>query len=146
MRLRLTTRGVLSGLFRRQLKGGSLLPLNRGNSRLLIRASCFDPPVNLGGVLLHVGSGKCRPILTRPRHCTCVSRSSCQRLGSVNIGFRVGLPSVTNVCNGQVGGGTVFLVERRTVTCVKASVRDCDVFRGFVYADIAEGMRGLLSL
>lgn len=65
-------------------------------------------------------------------------------MGSVKIGFRFGLPSVTNVCNGQVGGGTVLLLGRGTVARVKASVRGCGVFRGFVYADVAGGVRGYL--
>ncbi len=85
---------------------GSLLPVKGSQGYLLIRASFFGPPCGLRGLLRQLGRGKCVPILTRPRHCVCVRRSSCGVLEKGKILFRLGLFSLSNTCNSRTGRGT----------------------------------------
>lgn len=142
VRLTLTTRCVVSGLFRRQLRGSSLLPFRRKGRCLLIRASCFGPPVRLLSVLRHVREGNCCPLLTRPRQCRCVQVGSCGVLGSGRVSFRLGVPSLIKVCNGRVRGGTGVLLGTKVCSLKKGSIRSLV----FCIATYGRGVSGLSFL
>lgn len=92
--LHLAAEYMLDNLFEERLESRDLLPLGTECQHLLVETSCYNPPMNLSGVLERIKSKGYFPVLAHPERYQYMDRKQYKSLKSEGILFQLNLPSV----------------------------------------------------
>lgn len=92
--LHLAAEYMLDNLFEDRLERGDLLPLGTEGQHLLVETSCYNPPMNLSGILDRIKAKGYFPVLAHPERYQYMDRKQYESLKANGILFQLNLPSV----------------------------------------------------
>ncbi len=92
--LHLAAEYMLDTLFEERLESGDLLPLGTESQHLLVETSCYNPPMNLSGILERIKAKGYFPVLAHPERYQYMDRKQYESLKANGILFQLNLPSV----------------------------------------------------
>ena len=86
---------MLDDLFEKRLAENDLLPLR--DNYLLVETSCFNPPMDMDGMLKRVMAGGYFPVLAHPERYIYMTMNDLYRLKTMGVQFQLNLPSIAGV-------------------------------------------------
>lgn len=131
--LHLAAEYMLDNLFEERLESVDLLPLGTEGQHLLVETSCYNPPMNLSGILERIKAKGYFPVLAHPERYQYMDRKQYDSLKSKGILFQLNLPSVF----GYYGPGT----KAKAVSMLKKgyySYIGCDLHRLHTFEKLYE--------
>lgn len=93
--LRLAAEYRMDNLFEKRLAENDLLPLR--DDHLLVEASCFNPPMDMDGLLERVMERGYFPVLAHPERYVYLTLTDLYRLKTIGVQFQLNLPSIAGV-------------------------------------------------
>ena len=91
--LGLTPHIMEDNLFEERLESGDLLPAGPEHDHLLVETSCYNPPIDLEGILMKIKSKGYYPILAHPERYHYMDMDRYRSLKAEGIRFQLNLPS-----------------------------------------------------
>lgn len=95
--LRLGAENMIDTLFEERLANNDLLPIGENGNHLLVETSCFNPPMDLYGILEQIRQKGYHPVLAHPERYTYMSSKDYTRLKEKNIKLQLNLPSLVGM-------------------------------------------------
>lgn len=95
--LHLTAEYMMDTLFEERLESGDLLPAGPEQDHLLVETSCYNPPIDLEGILMKVKSRGYYPILAHPERYHYMDMDRYRNLKAEGIRFQLNLPSAAGL-------------------------------------------------
>lgn len=91
--LHLAAEYMMDNLFEERLESGDLLPAGPEHDHLLVETSCYNPPIDLEGILMKIKSKGYYPILAHPERYHYMDMDRYRSLKAEGIRFQLNLPS-----------------------------------------------------
>lgn len=91
--LHLAAEYMMDTLFEERLESGDLLPACPEQDHLLVETSCYNPPIDLEGILMKIKSEGYYPILAHPERYHYMDLDRYRSLKAEGIRFQLNLPS-----------------------------------------------------
>lgn len=95
--LHLAAEYMMDTLFEERLESGDLLPAGPEQDHLLVETSCYNPPIDLEGILMKVKSRGYYPILAHPERYHYMDMDRYSSLKAEGIRFQLNLPSAAGL-------------------------------------------------
>lgn len=95
--LHLAAEYMMDTLFEERLESGDLLPAGPEQDHLLVETSCYNPPIDLEGILMKVKSRGYYPILAHPERYHYMDMNRYSSLKAEGIRFQLNLPSAAGL-------------------------------------------------
>lgn len=125
--LQLAAEYMLDNLFWERLAGNDLLPLE-GNL-LLVETSCFNPPIDMDGMLKYILSCGYFPVLAHPERYSYMTMNDLYRLKTMGVQFQLNLPSIAGVYGSTIRTTAEKLLQKNMYDFIGTDTHSLSHFR-----------------
>ncbi len=125
--LHLAAEYMMDDLFGKRLAENDLLPLR--DNYLLVETSCFNPPMDMDGILKRVMEGGYFPVLAHPERYSYMTMNALYRLKTLGVQFQLNLPSIAGVYGRTIRITAEKLLQRNLYNFIGTDMHSLSHFR-----------------
>lgn len=144
VRLHLAAENMLDNLFRERLERNDVLPIGEGGVHLLVETSYFNPPMDLGNILLQIKAKGYYPILAHPERYVYMERKDYQQLKNMGVKFQLNLPSIAGMYGNRIKKKALLLLNEKAVAYTGTDIHNYNIFQKFIHTRITGNIQKLL--
>lgn len=128
--LYLASENMLDNLFEKRLDANDILPIGKNGNHLLVETSCFNPPMDLYGILERIKAKGYHPILAHPERYAYMNKEDYKRLKRTGVKFQMNLFSLAGLYGAEVKKQAEWLLKANCYNLVGSDIHSLVILEG----------------